>query len=82
MSLYGGYFTGETNLDSIKETANCFVLNLTVGAGISFPINKLNLELGLSQNYQLINIKLLKEFFAGDFSNRTPLQEMLTISDF
>lgn len=65
VSLYGGYFTGENNLDSIKETANCYVLNLTVGAGISFPINKFNLELGLSQNYQLINIKLLKEFFAG-----------------
>jgi hypothetical protein len=65
VSLYGGYFTGENNLDSIKETADCFVLNLTVGAGISFPINKFNLELGLSQNYQIINIKILKEFSAG-----------------
>lgn len=65
LSLYGGYFTGENNLDSIKETVNCFVLNVTVGAGISFPINKFNFELGLSHNYQLINIKLLKEFTAG-----------------
>lgn len=65
VSLYGGYSSGEYNLDSIKNSANWFVLNLTIGAGISFPINKFNLEVGATQNYQLINNRLLDEYLAA-----------------
>ncbi len=65
ISLYGGYFSGEYDFDSGEDADQFFILNLNVGAGISFPINKFNLELGLYHIYRLVNVKLLDEHLAG-----------------
>jgi hypothetical protein len=65
-SIYGGYFRAQKNWLSDLGDIECFILKINFGIGISISINKYNLELGFSQNINLINQKVLKRYIAGE----------------
>jgi hypothetical protein len=65
VGFLGGKFYGGGNPDGIIQNTELLQLTLSVGGGISFSINKFNLEIGISQDYELINQVLIKDFIAG-----------------
>lgn len=65
VSIYEGNFKGQQNPDGIEENISVSQMTIAVSAGIAFSVNKYNLELALSHDYELLNQKIINDYFAG-----------------
>jgi hypothetical protein len=63
--LQAGKFFGQKNTDGIYDEIDFFVLNVHLGVGISIPINKFNLELGMTKEIQLLNQRNYDDYYGG-----------------
>ena len=63
--LYTGKFFSHKHVDNLNDKIEPFVFNLIVGFGISLPINKFTLEIGMNYEYKLINRSLFHGYYGG-----------------
>ncbi len=59
------YFTGTKNEVTGSDTIDFFDLLIPIELGISIPINKFNMEIGLTKKYRLFNAEKYENFYAG-----------------
>jgi hypothetical protein len=66
--IHTGKFVGIKSIGSSDESIAFYVLNFSLGIGISIPINKFNIELAIKKDYRLLNQNNYNDFFGGDLS--------------